>query len=167
MPAARSIRLAPRRLQRGIAALEFALLAVFVMLPMLLGLVAFWEVLQTQQVLVRATGDGARQVARLLNRPRQPMPDGRSPTDAEMLARATELARGSIHAALRHHLGASSEVGTRLTVALQPSDAGHWTLEAAYARPALLGPAGGLNFIEPERLRARSLISATGLEDPA
>lgn len=163
--AARSPR--PKRLQRGIAALEFALLALFVMLPMLLGLATFWEVLQTQQVLARATGDGARQVSRLLNRPRLPMPDGRRPTDAEMLARASALAQDSIRATLRQHLGPASAVDPRVTVALQPADTGHWMLEAAYARPPLLGRAGGLNFIEPETLRARSLISASGLEDPA
>ncbi|MET1114737.1 MAG: TadE/TadG family type IV pilus assembly protein [Comamonas sp.] len=155
------------RWQRGIAALELALLALFVMLPMLLGLAAFWDVLQTQQVLTRATGDGARQVSRLLNRPRLPMPDGSRPTDAQMLARATALAHDSLHAALRHHLGPDRDIATRLTVALQPSGAGHWTLDAAYARPALMGAAGGLNFIEPETLRARSFISAAGLEDPA
>lgn len=167
MPGARPVQSTPRGPQRGIAALEFALLALFVMLPMLLGLAAFWEVLQTQQVLARATGDGARQVSRLLNRPRQPMPDGSRPTDAQMLARATELARGSIRATLRQHLGAGREVDGRLTVALQATDAGHWTLEAAYARPPMLGTAGGLNFIEPETLRARSFISASAMEDPA
>ncbi|MCD2512157.1 hypothetical protein [Comamonas endophytica] len=167
MPARRLAPSPPRCLQRGIAALELALLALFVMLPMLLGLAAFWEVLQTQQVLVRATGDGARQVSRLLDRPRLPMPDGSRPTDAQMLARATELAQRSIRATLRHHLRGGSEVDGRLTVTLQPTGTGHWTLEAAYARPALLGTAGGLNFIEPEMLRARSFISASEMEDPA
>lgn len=168
MPAAaRFTRPPSRHLQRGIAALEFALLALFVMLPMLLGMAAFWDVLQTQQVLTRATGDGARQISRMLNRPRLPLPDGSRPSDAHMLERATALAHDSIRANLHHYLGADKAVDSRLSVALQPSSAGHWTLEAAYARPLLLGPAGGLNFIEPESIRARSFISASGLEDPA
>ncbi len=132
----------PRRLQRGIAALEFALLAFFVMVPLFLGVFVFWEVLQTQQVLTRATGDVARQVSRTLNHP----DNARLLSDAEV--------RTSISSALRGHLG--SDVDSRLTVEL--SGSGPVTLNVIYQRPALLGSAGGLNFIEPETLHARSFI---------
>lgn len=148
----------PRSAQRGIAALEFALLAVLVMLPLFLGISVFWEVLQTQQVVARATGDGARQVSRLLNRPRQPQADGSLPTDAQFLASATARAQDSVRASLRTHLGAASGVDSRVTVALKPSGTTHWTLDVAYARPALLGSAGGLNIIEPETIQSRSFI---------
>lgn len=157
---------APARLQRGIAALELALLVLFVMLPVFLGLAIYWQVLQTQQVLTRATGDGARQVSRMLNSPYQPMPDGSRPNEAELRARAATLARDSIRATLRHHLGAGAEVDSRLNVALQAVGSDHWALEATYARPALLGRAAGMNFVEPETLRARSLISADSAKDP-
>lgn len=131
-----------RRLQRGIAALEFALLAIFVMLPLFLGICVFWEVLQTQQVLTRATGDAARQVSRTLHR----FDNGSLLSDEEVHA--------SISAALRSHLG--RDVDSLLTVKL--SGTGPVTLNVTYKRPALLGSAGGLNFIEPETLEARSFI---------
>ncbi|WP_027017256.1 TadE/TadG family type IV pilus assembly protein [Comamonas composti] len=54
-----------RKRQAGVAAVEFALIAV-VMLSLFAGLSIYWDVLQTQQVLSRATGDGARQAHRLL-----------------------------------------------------------------------------------------------------
>lgn len=147
-----------RRVQRGIAALEFALLALFVMVPVLLGVFVFWEVLQTQQVVTRATGDGARQVSRLLNVPRVPKANGSLPSDAEFLANATTLARDTVRSTLRSHLGQGSAFDSRVTVALQPSGTAQWTLNVSYARPALLGRAAGLNFIEPETLSARSVI---------
>ncbi len=144
----------PRRLQRGIAALEFALLALFVMLPLFLGIFVFWEVLQTQQVLTRATGDAARQVSRALHSTRIPKPDGSYPSDTELRNTTATLVRESINAALRSHLG--SDAGNRLTVEL--SGDGPMTLNVSYQRPALLGSAGGLNFIEPETIQAHSSI---------
>ncbi|WP_159912940.1 TadE/TadG family type IV pilus assembly protein [Pantoea sp. 18069] len=135
----------PFRLQRGIAALEFALLALFVMLPIFLGIFVFWEVLQTQQVVTRATGDGARQVSRMLHAPKS---DGTAHSQTEAL----EAAQTSIRAALRSHLGNAANP----TVTLDGT--GALTLNVTYARPALLGSAGGLNFIEPETIQARSVI---------
>jgi Flp pilus assembly protein TadG len=145
------------RKQRGIAALEFTILALFVMVPVFLGVFVFWEVLQTQQVITRATGDGARQVSRMLNTARAKKPDGSYPSSTEARNTAAALARASISAALRSHLG--SDVDSRLTVDLQPSGADQLALNVTYARPALLGAAGGLNFIEPQSLQARSLIN--------
>ncbi len=140
--------LQPRRLQRGIAALEFALLALFVMLPMFLGIFVFWEVLQTQQVVTRATGDGARQVVRMLHAPKS---DGTAHSEAEALA----AAKASISAALRSHLG---EVDTLPVVTLGPDATGSLELNVTYTRHRLLGNAAGLNFIEPQTLQARSVI---------
>ncbi len=147
-----------RSMQRGIAALEFALLALFVMVPVLLGTFVFWEVLQTQQVVTRAAGDGARQVSRLLNVPRVPKANGSLPSEAEFLANATALARDTVRSTLRNHFGQSTAFDSRVTVALQPSGTAQWTLDVTYARPALLGRVAGLNFIEPETLAARSVI---------
>lgn len=148
----------PRRAQRGIAALEFALLALFVMLPIFLGVFVFWEVLQTQQVVTRAAGDGARQVSRLLNVPRVPKSNGSLPSEQEFRASAAALVTDSVRASLRSHLGQDSAIDSRVTVALVPFDANHWALDVAYARPALLGSAAGLNFIEPASIKARSVI---------
>lgn len=51
--------------QTGVAAVEFALVAV-VMLSLLLGLSIYWRAYQAQQSLTRAAGDGARLVHSLL-----------------------------------------------------------------------------------------------------
>lgn len=51
--------------QRGVAAIEFALIAVF-MLVMLLGLTVYWRAFQAQQSLTRAAGDGARAILGVL-----------------------------------------------------------------------------------------------------
>lgn len=147
----------PYRRQRGIAAVEFTLVALFVMVPLFLGIFVFWEVLQTQQVITRATGDGARQVSRMLNTAAVKKPDGTFPSSTEARNTAAVLAHASISAALRSHLG--SDVGSRLSVDLQPSGADQLALNVTYARPALLGAAGGLNFIEPQTLQARSFIN--------
>lgn len=52
-------RHAKSRFQRGVAAVEFALIAVF-MITLLLGLLVFWRYFQAHQSLTRAAGDGAR-----------------------------------------------------------------------------------------------------------
>lgn len=148
----------PKHMQRGIAALEFALLALFVMMPIFLGVFVFWEVLQTQQVVTRATGDGARQVSRLLNVPRIPKSNGSLPSEEEFQASAAAVATDSVRASMRSHLGQGSALDSRITVALTQFNTNHWTLDVAYARPALLGRVGGLNFIEPASIKARSVI---------
>ena len=51
--------------QRGVAAIEFALIAVF-MIVMLLGLTVYWRAFQAQQSLTRAAGDGARAILGVL-----------------------------------------------------------------------------------------------------
>lgn len=48
-----------QRLQRGAASIEFALIAI-VMVVMLLGSLVYWRLFQAQQLLTRAAGDGAR-----------------------------------------------------------------------------------------------------------
>ncbi|XJC73811.1 TadE/TadG family type IV pilus assembly protein [Delftia tsuruhatensis] len=52
------------RRQRGVAAVEFALIAG-VMVMLLMGMFVYWRVLQAQQSVARATGDGARMVQHL------------------------------------------------------------------------------------------------------
>ncbi|MHA7601554.1 TadE/TadG family type IV pilus assembly protein [Alicycliphilus sp. T452] len=51
--------------QRGVAAIEFALIAML-MLTLLIGLTVFWRAFQVQQSLYRAAGDGARHVLTLM-----------------------------------------------------------------------------------------------------
>lgn len=53
-------------LQQGVAAVEFALIAVL-MITLLLGLLVFWRHFQTQQSLTRAAGDGARMALTLIS----------------------------------------------------------------------------------------------------
>ena len=48
-----------RRKQQGVAAVEFSLIAIF-MIVLLLGLLVWWHYFQASQILTRAAGDGAR-----------------------------------------------------------------------------------------------------------
>lgn len=52
--------------QRGIAAVEFALIAML-LIVMLLGILVYWRAFQAQQSLTRAAGDGARAVLGLVD----------------------------------------------------------------------------------------------------
>lgn len=150
-----------RTRQTGLAAIEFALVGALIMIPVMLGIFVFWEVLQTQQVVTRATGDGARLVLRTLQGPRERKADG-----SEIRDDAQALARQSILTMLRSQLPPvdkcepdpdECDLDARLTVELQ--DGPHeWVLDVSYKRPLLLGSAGGLNFIEPASLQARSVI---------
>lgn len=49
------------RKQRGMATIEFALIAM-IMVVMLLGILVYWRAFQAQQSLTRAAGDGARAI---------------------------------------------------------------------------------------------------------
>ena len=82
-----------RTRQTGLAAIEFAFVGALIMLPVLLGIFVFWEVLQTQQVVTRATGDGARQVLRTLQGPRERKANGGIQTGADIRAAAEPPAR--------------------------------------------------------------------------
>lgn len=53
------------RSQQGIAAVEFALLFGLIFL-MLAGAFTYWRLLQTQQILARATGEGSRMLQELV-----------------------------------------------------------------------------------------------------
>lgn len=54
------------RRQRGVAALEFALIAIL-MISMLCGLLVWWRYFQAQQVITRAAGDGTRMAHSLIS----------------------------------------------------------------------------------------------------
>ena len=144
--------------QGGIAALEFAFVALFIMVPLFLGIFLLWEVLQTQQVVTRATGDGARQVFRLMQSARERKPDGTVPTDADMRNSAAQQVQKSITSTLKQYLSAPEDINQRVSVTLTPTGSGQLTLDVSYARPAILGNGGGWNFIEPSSLKARSVI---------
>lgn len=60
-----------RSIQRGVAAIEFALIATL-MVTLLLGLLVFWRAFQVQQSLNRAAGDGARHALTLITDVRPP-----------------------------------------------------------------------------------------------
>lgn len=60
-----------RSRQRGVAAIEFAFIGVF-MVFMLLGISVFWYYLQAQQSVTRAAGDGARSMLGLIEAGRGP-----------------------------------------------------------------------------------------------
>lgn len=51
--------------QRGVASIEFALIAIMMIAILLVGLV-YWRAFQAQQLLTRAAGDGARAALTLI-----------------------------------------------------------------------------------------------------
>ncbi len=147
--------------QRGVAAVEFALITLFVIVPILVTFFVYCDVLLTQQVVGRATGDGARQVVRALQAGKVPNANGQLPTDAQMRATVAAQAQESIGAALGSHLSATpAEINQRLNVSLQPNPDKPDTLllDVAYARPNMLGPNGKPNPLEPASFRSRSVI---------
>lgn len=56
----------PKVKQRGMAAVEFALIAML-LIVILLGTLVYWRAFQAQQSLTRAAGDGARAVLGLVD----------------------------------------------------------------------------------------------------
>lgn len=147
-----------RHTQHGLAALEFSILALFIMVPLFLGTFVYWEVLQTQQVVTRATGDSARQVMLLMQIPRTRKPDGTVITEAEVLTNASSQVQQSIASALRAQVGDNDVNSNRVTVSITRYGNTHWLLDVAYRREPLLGNPGGMNLLEPKTLHARSFI---------
>ena len=98
--------------QRGIAAVEFALIATLLMV-MLLGILVYWRAFQAQQSLTRAAGDGARAVLGLI--------DAHNPciSAPELAATHRENIRHGLEQTVRRTLEQSSMPGLvsqRLTI---------------------------------------------------
>ena len=146
-----------KRTQRGLAALEFSLVALFIMVPVFMGLFHYWEILQTQQIVSRATGDATRQVVKVLQNP-QPI-NGIYPTRDQTLQIAAAQAQNSIQAALVQQFGDAAEVPTRLKVTLTRADPKNLELNVRFARNTAQSNGNQSNTQEPEAIASRSLIN--------
>lgn len=147
--------------QRGIASVEFALIAM-ILIIMLLGMLVYWRAFQAQQSLTRAAGDGARAILGLV--------DANNPcTSVPSLA---ETHRDNIfhgvEQTVRRTLEESSMPGLvsqRLTVgtldwsAACPSSGSTSTVsfDLSYQLPSLLGSTNSI-IGEPDRLSEKSVV---------
>lgn len=144
---------APRP-QRGVAALEFALIATL-MLAMLMGLFVFWRALQAQQSLARATGDGARMVQHLVYGGLAGFNPARPAERASILQAVTDVVHQSIAAS-------GLPPGTAPAQVQIDWGASQATLTVVYLLPPVLGQGlvvGSQPMGEPTRLQARSQVS--------
>ncbi len=146
-----------RTFQRGLAALEFSLVALFIMVPVFIGLFHYWEILQTQQIVSRATGDATRQVVKTLQNP-QPI-NGNYPSQEQALQIAATQAQSSIQAALIQQFGDTADVPSRLKVTLTRADAQNLELNVRFARTATQNSGNTPNTQEPDSIASRSLIN--------
>jgi Flp pilus assembly protein TadG len=143
-----------QRSQRGIAALEFAVIACL-MIAVLVVMMVYWRVLQAQQSLTRATGDGARMVQGLVFS----APAG---YNAALPAGQANIL-----------LAAKAVITQSLQASGLPSDAAlldvqiNWTatqakLQVDYALPPLVSGGkqlGSMYVGEPTRVRAQSAVA--------
>ena len=144
---------APRHsAQRGVAALEFALVAM-VMVALLLCLFVFWHALQTRQSLHRAAGDGARHALTLLSTGATPC----APVNAALHRASVEA---MVETVIKRHLEqsglpASSFMLLNAQWSCPAAGASSFSFDAEYQRPALLG---GSWMAEPGNLQIREKI---------
>lgn len=146
--------------QRGVAAIEFALIAVF-MIIMLLGLAVYWRAFQAQQSLTRAAGDGGRAILSVLA---AGVGDPCHPQQA-IANRATIQARveQSVRASLERSY-IPGTVATQLTVtaiqwqgACPSSGIGSASFELRYQLVPLFGSAGQW-ITEPSQIYEKTVV---------
>ena len=124
-----------RPLQRGVAAIEFALIASL-MIVMLLGMFIWWNYFQTSQILNRAAGDGARLAHSLVL----------SKTDPCMAGSAAEhqtLIQNQVTTVMRAQLKHAGLAESRLTLSdfqwiCSAQGAESFRFNVQYQMPALL-----------------------------
>ncbi len=139
--------------QRGVAALEFALIAT-IALVLLMGLFVYWRALQAQQSLARATGDGARMVQHLAFGGLAGFNPARPVERANILQATRDVVNQSLAAS-----GLPPGTGpTQVQIDWGASEA---TLTVVYLLPPVLGQGlatGGQPLGEPTRLQSRSVV---------
>ena len=142
--------------QRGIAAIEFCLVALFIMVPVFIGMYKYWEILQSQQIVSRATGDATRQVFGALQSPQRV--NGAYPTKEQALSAAEAQAQASIQSALIQQYGNDANVPERLQVTLKQIDPSNLELQVNFSRLVEQNNGYKPSFLEPSAIGARSLI---------
>ncbi|WP_254662129.1 TadE/TadG family type IV pilus assembly protein [Delftia sp. JD2] len=143
----------PRRRQRGVAAVEFALIAG-VMVMLLMGMFVYWRVLQAQQSLARATGDGARMVQHLAFGGMAGYNPAKPAERANILQATSDVVNQSLAAS-------GIPAGTAPTQIQIDWGTSQATLSVVYMLPPVLGQGlqvGSQTLGEPTRLESRSLI---------
>lgn len=138
--------------QRGVAALEFALIATL-MIVLLLGLLVFWNAFQTQQSLNRAAGDGARHALTLITSTSPPC-DGSNAGSNRVVIQST------VQTTIRQHLTQSGLDANQFSM---PSPAtwdcskGEFKFDVEYTLHPLLG--GSSSWLaEPTKLHISDRI---------
>jgi Flp pilus assembly protein TadG len=142
--------------QRGVAAVEFALIAG-IMVMLLMGMFVYWRVLQAQQSVARATGDGARIVQHLAYGGMAGYNPAKPAERANILQATTDVVNQSL-AASGIPPGSAR---TQVQISWGTSQA---TLSVVYMLPPVLGQGlqvGNQTLGEPTRLESRSLIRLT------
>lgn len=146
--------------QRGMASIEFALIAMF-MVVLLMGLFVYWRAFQAQQSLTRATGDGARMVLSLINTgTRYPCaPHANAANNQSFITdRLTEVVKQSLKQS-----GMPGAVDSDLTVknfalnCTQGTNHGSVSFTVEYQLPSLLGNSTILST-EPKLLFENSTV---------
>jgi len=141
------------RRQRGVAAVEFALIAG-VMVMLLMGMFVYWRVLQAQQSLARATGDGARMVQHLAFGGMAGYNPAKPAERANILQATSDVVNQSLAAS-------GIPAGTAPTQIQIDWGTSQATLSVVYMLPPVLGQGlqvGSQTLGEPTRLESRSLI---------
>ncbi|KKW68980.1 hypothetical protein AAV94_02140 [Lampropedia cohaerens] len=145
--------------QRGVASIEFAMIAALMVL-ILLGMLVYWRVLQAQQSVTRATGDGARIVQNLIY---GALPDYAITDPASIEAAAATVVQRSLAGS---GIPGNPLQDTSVTLTVGESEA---LLRVTYRLPALLGGSadgtsnaaglGGWALVEPATLQSRARIA--------
>lgn len=146
-----------RNSQHGVASIEFALIAFF-MLVMLLGLFVFWRAYQAQQSLTRAAGDAARMTHSLIASGKH-YPCGVPVVEAANNRQVILSAISTMVQTSLEHSGMPGVVATNLRI--ESSDwfcnPGQFNLEIIYTLPPLLGGESRL-LLEPAELTEKSVV---------
>lgn len=147
--------------EKGIAAIEFSLIAAL-MAMMLVGSLIYWRTLQAQQSITRAAGDGARIVQNLIY---GTLP-GYDVTKASEIGNLSSAATTVVQQSLQGS-GIPGNPLQDTTVTLTPGS-GEVHLNVAYRLPPLFGNSNGQpkpvtfgswSLTEPASLKATAVVS--------
>ncbi|THT99960.1 pilus assembly protein [Lampropedia puyangensis] len=150
-----------RKHNAGVASLEFALIAILMVL-ILLGMFVYWRALQAQQSVARATGDGARLVQNLIY---GALPDYGIENIENMQAAAESIVKASL---LNSAIPGDPSVMTLVTLNQQSST--QLLLQVSYRLPAIFSTGtadhqpqplnlGQWALTQPALLQATSTVS--------
>jgi hypothetical protein len=143
----------PAARQSGTAAVEFALIGS-IMLLVLFGSLMYWRIVQAQQSVARATGDGARLIQHLVHGGLPGFNPARPSEQASILQAAT----GVVNQSLASSGIPPSFSPPQVQITWTSTDA---TLQVVYLLPPLLDNGlqlGSLHLAEPTRLQVQSLV---------